>query len=371
MNLADMLSYADIHELSRIARNYDCAGSTHSKNELIQSILSTLGRREWFESLVANLEQEDVRFLNALLFDRRKTFSLEELMARASLNQENKEEPAVNPRELISRFKQRGWLFSGYSQQTKYLFQVPEDLKKRFSETLGRVFSRKLVYADGPPRVYRDEQDMLPADILAFLRLLGKQELPLNAEGFLYKRQLQHLLESMAISEEQVAKTAWRFGYGRRFREYPIRFSFLYDYCYYQGYIEEQGTVLRLTLRGEAAVEQSKKEDVAALYGFWMRLYRGPVPNLASIVHWIGELGGPWVTTASLADVICPLMKPYYYDTPRDIFEQRLVPMLTHLGMMRIGADEEYGSLVQTSVLGKSVIKGTYVPEEETIHLPE
>ena len=45
MNLADMLTYADIGQLSNIANHYDCDAKRNSKHELIQSILSKLGRR--------------------------------------------------------------------------------------------------------------------------------------------------------------------------------------------------------------------------------------------------------------------------------------------------------------------------------------
>lgn len=370
MNLADMLSYADIHELSRIARNYECECSSHSKNELIQSILSTVGRKDVFESLVTGLDTEDIRFLNSLLFDRRQTFSMEELMARANLTREREDgQEEWNPREIITRFKQRGWLFSGYSQQTKYLFQVPDDLKNRFTETLTRVFARKLVYAEETPRVYRDEENMLADDAAAFLRLLSKESLPLNPEGFIYKKKLQMTMDSLAVAEEPVGKTAWRFGYGRRYREYPIRFSFLYDYCYYHGLIEENGTQLQLTPAGAAAVAEGRKEAVTDLYAFWLRLYRGPVPNLHSLAHWLNRLAGRWVTAESLSQVTIPLIKPYYYDTPKDIWEDRLLPMLMHLGILRIGADDAFGSVVQVSKLGGSVISGTYVPEEDTISL--
>lgn len=370
MNLADMLSYADIHELSRIARNYDCECSSHSKNELIQSILATVGRKDVFETLVTNLEEEDIRFLNSLLFDRRETFSLEELVARASRTKTNASETADwNPRELITRFKQRGWLFNGYSQQTKYLFRVPEDLKRRFSDTLARIFTRKLTYLPEAPRVYRDEQQLLVDDILHLLRLLEKQDIPLNPEGFVYKRQLQQILERLSVAEEPVGKTAWRFGYGRRFREYPARFSFLYDYCYYQGLIEENGNQLRLSHAGTMKVQEGRKENAAELYAFWLRLYRGPIPNLHALVHWMEKLADRWVTTASLSEVICPLIQPYYYDTPQSIFEQRFLPMMMHLGLVRVGADDTYGNVVQMTKLGSSIIKGTYVPEEETIHI--
>src|SRR5690606_29453274 len=40
----------------------------------------------------------------------------------------------ASPRETILKFRNRGWLFNGHSQQTKYLFRIPEDIKRRFSD---------------------------------------------------------------------------------------------------------------------------------------------------------------------------------------------------------------------------------------------
>src|SRR2546430_15730970 len=98
VNFADMLSYADIHELSRIAPTYDCVCDSHSKNELIQSILTTVNRKDVFDQRILDLSMEDMRFLNSLLFDPRNSFSLEELMARSQQARFVKnEEEKVNP----------------------------------------------------------------------------------------------------------------------------------------------------------------------------------------------------------------------------------------------------------------------------------
>src|SRR5690348_3272925 len=83
MNLADMLCYADIVQLTRIAETYDCRCSGHSKNELIQSILTAVHRRESLELRVGEMSEDDMRFLNSLLFESRTAYSLEELTARA------------------------------------------------------------------------------------------------------------------------------------------------------------------------------------------------------------------------------------------------------------------------------------------------
>ncbi|ALS22656.1 MULTISPECIES: hypothetical protein [Paenibacillus] len=368
MNLADMLSYADIHELSRIAVTYHCECNGHSKNELIQSILCAVGRREVFDTQVEALSIEDIRFLNSLLFDQRGSFSLEELIARVQQSRFTKddENTAWNPREMISRFKQRGWLFSGYSHQTRYLFQLPADLKSRFILVLARQFQQKLQTTEEPP-VYRDEQRFLAEDIWSFLHFLRSQEVILTAENVMYKRNLQQILERLAVREDPVGKTAWRFGYGRMFREYPNRFSFIYDYCYYNDLITEHNQVLALTSKGEAKVDEGQKDDPFQVYRFWLRLYKGPIPNLQSLVHWLSRLGKSWVTYHSLREVLTPLIRPYYYDTADSILDQRIIQMMMHLGLLRIGEDERWGRVVQVTKLGSHIIEGTYVPDEEKI----
>lgn len=69
MNLADMLTFADIGQLNRIADYYQCECKPNSKHELIQSILTTLGSKPFFEQQIRQLNQADQRFLNNLLFD--------------------------------------------------------------------------------------------------------------------------------------------------------------------------------------------------------------------------------------------------------------------------------------------------------------
>jgi len=47
-------------------------------------------------------------------------------------------------RQTISRFKRYGWLFNGFSQQTRYLYQVPDDVKRRLCEALENRYSQRL-----------------------------------------------------------------------------------------------------------------------------------------------------------------------------------------------------------------------------------
>ncbi|BFT71453.1 hypothetical protein PAENIP36_28950 [Paenibacillus sp. P36] len=370
MNLADMLSYADIHELGRIANTYECECNGHSKNELIQSILSTALRREIFEKHIQSLNLEDIRFLNSLLFDPRNAFSIEELIARVQQSRFQKDESVEwNPRDMVVKFKKLGWLFNGYSQQTKFLFHVPNDLKRKFSDVLTGQFKQSLKQTP-EPNVYRDEQLLIIEDIFHFLTFLSQvQELPLTVEGSMYKRQLQQILDRMSVQEEMVSKGAWRFGYGRMFKDYPNRFSFIYDYCYYRQLISEQGQVLSLTEEGKSRLLEGKKENLADVYKFWLRLYKNPIPNVQSLAGWVDRLSGQWVTLASLSEVLCKLVKPFYYDSSESIVEQRILQMMMHLGLIRIGEDLENGMVVQATKMGSKVIQGTFVAEEDKVVL--
>lgn len=370
MNLADMLSYADIHELGRIANTYECECNGHSKNELIQSILSTALRREIFEKHIQSLNLEDIRFLNSLLFDPRNAFSIEELIARVQQSRFQKDESVEwNPRDMVIKFKKLGWLFNGYSQQTKFLFHVPNDLKRKFSDVLTGQFKQSLKLTP-EPNVYRDEQLLIIEDIFHFLTFLSQvQELPLTVEGSMYKRQLQQILDRLSVQEEMVSKGSWRFGYGRMFKDYPNRFSFIYDYCYYRQLISEQGQVLSLTEEGKARLLEGKKENLADVYKFWLRLYKNPIPNVQSLAGWVDRLSGQWVTLASLSEVLCKLVKPFYYDSSESIVEQRILQMMMHLGLIRIGEDHENGMVVQATKMGSKVIQGTFVAEEDKVVL--
>jgi len=421
MNLADMLSYADIHQLNRIADHYACDCNTNSKRELIQSILNTVNRKDVFERYVETLSVEDIRFLNSLAFDPRDAFSLEELLARAQISRyeaaktaplggsppdagseilstvtvdlrgraeakpakkeakkrESKkskppadaEAPQWSPRQMIVKFAHQGWLFNGYSHHTKYLYQVPADLKRRFGDSLARAFQKQLRVIDEPP-AYRDEQRMLVEDIGKFLAFLDRHEVELNAEGTMYKRSQQMILETLNVKEEPVGKGGWRFGYGRKIKDYPNRFSLVYDYCYYNGLIDEREGLLTLSDKGRSALLEGRPADPGAVYQFWLKLYKNPIHNVQTIVHWIDRLAGRWVTLETLSRVLTPLIKPYYYDTPESILSNRIVMMMMHLGLLRIGEHPDDGTVVEMTKLGSSIVRGVYVPEEEKIALP-
>lgn len=108
---------------------------------------------------------------------------------------------------------------------------------------------------------------------------------------------------------------------------------------------------------------------MSAVYRFWLRLYKNPIPNVQSIAQWIERLARAWVSASSLGAVLGPLVRPFYYDTSESILEQRILQMMMHLGLLRIGEDERFGQVVQMTKLGSSIIQGTYVAEQDKIPL--
>jgi hypothetical protein len=405
MNLADMLCYADIDQLTRIAQTYECSCSSHSKNELIQSILTAVQRRDSLESRVEEMSGDDLRFLNSLLFETRNAYSLEELRARAvgtaaMFPKESLPKPEVAPpitvvaptakssrsrkkkqavseepsrpeditRQTITRFKRFGWLFNGFSQQTRYLYQVPEDMKRRLSEALERKFRVSLVERE-EPLVYRDERSLLIPDLVTFLRFVRDHDALVTGDGVLYKRQLGQVLELMSVQEPIPGRGGWRFGYGRRFLDYPDRFSLLYDYAYYESLIRENPDRLIVTEEGFNAAEGLNRIDPAQLYRFWLRLYKGPIPNLAALVQWVSRLCTDWTTTESLFEIMRPLIRSYYYDTERDVLDRRVLGMMMHLGLLSWGETAEAESVVRMTPQGRAIVSGVALLFEDTLHL--
>lgn len=361
MNLADMLTYADIGQLSSIANHYQCDAKRNSKHELIQSILSKLGGREFLEEQIGSLSLSDLRFLNHLVFDARSGYSLEELTAAirqaAEVNSDNPQGKSAggqteSPREAVARYRRSGWLFNGFTHSTKYMFQVPSDLKLRFREVLRERLLEPLQRLPGDPEAYRDEQGLIVDDLLLMLKYIGGHDIELNLEGFMYRRNQQQLMGMLHIDEPLIAKGAWRFGYGRSCIAYPDRLALLYDYAYARQWVRENGSRLVLTDSGASLLDEGNQVSVMQIFRFWLRLYKGAIPNITSLVYWISQCTRDWVSAASLYESLGWLVRPFYYDSPQSILEQRLIRMLMHLGLLRIGESTAHGTAYKMTALG-------------------
>lgn len=329
MNLTDLLSYTDIDALRDLATQCKCklSGSTYSKHELIRSLLSTMQRPSWWERKIQQLTVEERRFWQLLCFDSRETYNMEELIGKGRQAYADDE---GNPRTLVARAIKSGLIFSDRS-----LFRIPKDVRKQVIRAFLSDASQK-VELEPSPDVYREEENCLVSDLYAFLVFVGERDVRLTVDHAIYRRDLQTLLAQMAVREEPVVKGRWRFGFGRRYHQYPDRFSLLYDYAYYAGYIAEMGQKLRLCVD---LLEQNIgcEEEGEQLYRFWLRLYRRSIPALPIIVSWVYLLSQEkWVSKKDLKQYLSPWLHPFYYMTREQLFEL-VLKMLLHLGVIRVG----------------------------------
>lgn len=347
MRLSDLLGYADIRDLAKIAETYGCRCDGHSKHELIQSILSAACRRNVFEARVDAMNGWEIRFWSYLLFERKEEFDLGELIAliRQSVFPDEPG-PEGDAREAIVRFKQLGWLFSGHLPHTRHLYRMPGDVRRRLTDALAGRLSRRLIYVE-EPTAYRDEKGCIGVDVVRLLGAVADLEPQLTASGVIHKRYWPRIIDRLAVPETEWPKAGWRFGYGRRFRDYPDRFALLYDYCYYRGWVEEIPGKLVLTENGRRRLLDGAPEPLVSVFNFWMKLYRRSVPNLRPLVCWIVRLTNRWTTAESLAEPLVPLIRPFYFDSPRTIFESRVLRMMVHLGLVRVGQSEGSGRVVR------------------------
>ncbi|MBH8601299.1 hypothetical protein [Thermoactinomyces sp. CICC 23799] len=354
MNMADWLTYTDIEQLKRMNRYYGCENQNScSKYDLIRSLLQRMNQKNQLEEQIASLDKHEFRFLQLIMLDPSLQYSMEELLAkgRAALDGEKGE-----PRRFIVDSLKRGWIFPGYSYRTQSLYHVPSDLRERVSEILLKPFRMKGSYREDPPAVYRDEQEQLLHDLDHFLLFLKKEIVRLTLDGAIYKNQQKQMFQTFYVPEEPVSKKGPRFGFGRCYHLYPDRFSLLYDYAYYKGYfIEDKDGYLCLTEKGSGKLNNQEKQKIdhgKELVRFWIRLYRRAIPQLPMVIRLIALLAYPgWIRTVTVYQATESWLNPFYYETKESVF-QKVLKMMVHLGVLKIGreGEEQYISLTPSGV---------------------
>jgi hypothetical protein len=342
VNLAEILVYTDIRQLHQIASHYGCECNPHSKNDLITTLLSNLRHRNTIQTQVEQLTSVEIHFLLQILLDKRTLFSMEDLLAKASVALDAEgEKTTEEARLLIANSLKRGWLFPAKGR-TAGQYQCPQDLREPYLQAWLKLCKGDGA-ADAEPAVYRDEGTAMCDDLYQFLRFLGQEPIPLTADGGMYKRYQTQLFRFFSVAEEPLPPQKWRFGYGLHFDLYPDRFSLLYDYCYYQRWIEEAPGSLQISEKGREQLEEPFTDQIHyELVRFWLRLYKRAVPNLPMIVQLIPVMtGGGWIPQRWIAEILLPWMKPFYYDEPANILHNRILKMMVHLGLLKVGQRED------------------------------
>lgn len=343
MNLAEILVYTDIRQLHQIANHYGCECNPHSKNELITSLLSSLRHRLTISQEVEQLSKEETHFLLLLFLDKRTVMSLEDLLAKAGVTLQNrKEHKQEEARRYVAQAMKKGWIYPA-KNKTVGQYQIPLDIREPYLQAWLEKWRQENEMIVQEPDAYRDEGTALCDDIMQFLQFLQQEPVPLTAEGGMYKRHQLQLFQFLHVKEEPLQPQKWRFGYGLHFDLYPDRFSLLYDFCYYHKWIEEGSGRVALTESGRERLENHYEDQLYHdLIRFWIRLYKRAIPNLPMLVQLIPLIAsGGWVSQQTLTETLQPWIKEFYYDDPFHILTNRVCKMMVHLGLLRVGQDDE------------------------------
>ncbi len=342
MNLDEMLIYADIEHIHKIVENYKCQCNRHSKTEMIQTIIYTFFHKDTLDAHLAKIDAIEYTFIQLLYLDARNKYSMEDLIAKGKQALAF-HDTTKKPRELVLSALKSGWIFQGVGKRNAFSYLIPQDVKKNILRIMGSRLNINLLSSD-QNFVYRDERSLLVSDLASFLSYVSNESVILTGKGNIYKRQQKIILDAMLISEEPLGKVTWRFGYGRRYNEYPDRFSIIYDYAFYHKLIhEEESGYLYLTKSGEAWLNQRNlMDEEKKLYTFWIRLYKRPIPFLQLIVKLIDlSATNQWVLLNSIENEVLFWLKDHYYETKEMVFHERIIKMLLHLGVLQLGYQKE------------------------------
>ncbi|KPV44867.1 helicase-associated domain-containing protein [Alicyclobacillus ferrooxydans] len=361
MNLAECLSNADIATLRSIADTYELTCSRHSKLALMQELLYLFRSKKFLRDELKRWKEGNPEGFLRLGLETRGLYSAEELtgMFRRSSSDGR---PGVDDGVI------RGFIFPTTRESGRLQYCLPKEIHEVMQEETVQVFYAVMEQSDSGPLTYQEADYALQRDLDLFLQYLSRHDVQLTTGGSMYKRHLERILQIFEVSETPL-EGGWRFGYGRRFYDYPDRFALIYDYAYANHLIEEgRDGLLRTTDRAEEWQMQTQAARQKSLVQFYISSYRRPIPRLPQIVRMM--LLAPqnrWLASDSFLDTCGELVCEYYYDTRESVWRLRILNMLCYLGIIRLGEDENQKLWFQTTKLGQQLLtKGAVAAASES-----
>ncbi|MCL6453815.1 MAG: helicase-associated domain-containing protein [Alicyclobacillus sp.] len=347
MNLAECLTHADIATLREIAKTYDLHCSPHSKLALMQEILFCFKRRTFLEEQLPRWREGVETVVLRLSLEARNVFSAEEVDAMFS----------HLGGDRVARAVREGWLFPSTRASGRLQYVIPKELQEAMRQHAVSVVFSQVRSADDGPYVFRDEAEALSRDADVFLQYVRHHDVQLTADGSMYKRHLTRLLDLLEVPEQPL-EPGWRFGYGRRFYDYPDRFALIYDHAYARQLIEEgDDGILRCTDEAAVWLDKPVHEKQRSFVSYYVSAYRRPIPRLPQVVRLLAYAPkGVWMEAESMFEAYGNLINAYYYDTREAVWQQRILKMLRHLGILRVGEDEMNQTWFQTTNLGQQLL---------------
>ncbi|WAH35132.1 helicase-associated domain-containing protein [Alicyclobacillus dauci] len=338
-----------MNTLRSIAIHQDLTCSLHSKNDLYQSILYNLQIRSEVERLVRSWLGEWGEVLLRIGMSNRSQFSSEEIEALFMATGMNRDD--------INRALGQGWMFARQDRSLRPRYVIPMEIHEAIQASLFRDFTSKVVNRETEPLIQRDEVHALVNDLHTLIDYVLNHEVQLTTDGAMYKRHTQQLMELFEVPED-LKVSEWRFGYGRRTHDYPDRLALLYDFAYQHGIlVESTNLTLQVSEAGMTWREKSRPGQLQRMVHFYLSLYRRPIPRLRDIVEVIRRVADRWVSSSSVLAACDLMVNSFYYDTQEDVWNTRIVKMLTHLGVLRTGFDQESDDLwFQMTNLGQELL---------------
>lgn len=354
MKLSECLNTADISTLRRIAEHYQFTCSKYSKMALIQEIQFSFRNRAFLDEQLVKWREGRERVMLRLCLDTRNVFSSEDLNGALS---------AANCSEdTVDAAVREGWLYPTTRYAGRLMYCIPAELHRDLRRSIVSEFASRVVTMEDGPLTYRDEDYAMVRDLDVFLDYILHHDIRLTLDGSMYKRNLTQILQLLEIPEEPLTG-GWRFGYGRRFHDYPDRFALLYDYAYQQKLISERDDGLFLA---NDAVDNWRQlpplERQRTLVRFYVGLYRRPVPRLPQIIQLIAQVSKEWVQAQAMLDALELFVNEYYYDDKAQVWTTRILKMLTHLGVIRVGQDDSNKTWFQITKLGQQLLTPEGLP---------
>lgn len=391
MRLSECLNSSDIDTLRKIADSYQFDCSKSSKNALMQEIMLHFNNRRFVSEAFNAIDNSHYReAVSQFMLDNRQEFSREEVLAllrralQAQQAGEQNERPSKKAKpsarakqkqpqespdqQWMRRLLQDGWLYRLNTKGGRQFYFIPDDLRRTLREYLSQNLKERVKVAAEEPIIYRDENFALVRDVAVFLQQVEKSDVRITKDGTIMKRRQQEIFALLEIKEEPLGNVAWRFGYGRRFHDYPDRFALLYDYCYNRELIVEtvDGQLL-VVPKARQWLTGTDKERAEDLFRFWRLLYRRPIPKLKLCIATLAQAAREdWVHVDSMNDLLAPYVQDYYYDKAQTVMEQRIYNMLVHLGLLAHGQLVDGSTVIKVTPLGRELLLQEEVTVEET-----
>lgn len=320
----DVLLFQDRNELVKLLRGTEKGYNEHSKREMIERLYPLLTNEEELKTKFESLSQHAKRVALLLCYDKNVLLSKEELHGFAP------KVTQVNFKELLNELLQCGILFSYVDQN----FLVPNQIKQQIIQLYKNKLAEHSLFISSESEDYSIS---IVKDLFSFIEALEEKSLPITKNGVFYKKDFQSIM-SLFTYKEALPNEKWRFGYGRRFSFYPDRFSLIYDYCFYNNWINENDGYIAVSEQVDTFYDAKFKDHIVGIVNYWMKAYSRPIPSIRLLydllINTIQE--GESLEEDVIVSVLTPIVEPYYFDSQQSIIKKRVLQMLVKLDVLQV-----------------------------------